>query len=125
VVKGRVAAGERRDRWAAWTGRPRIPSGAAETPESLRERQYRAKLVKRVKPRSPAPEWEDPWELANGGIHELLVVREALRRGGMAELMEKADLALETMRQLAWGPSPPQGVAVEATRPSAVRKSGS
>lgn len=86
------AISKRRDEWWHWS----------DTADHATERQRRHRLREAVRPREPAGEWVDPWEVAKEALDDLQRVRQALR----AQVTARAhlDAAAEAIRVLAWGP---------------------
>lgn len=74
----------------------------SQSAEHARERQRRHRLRESVRPREPAGEWVDPWEVAKGALDDLHRVRQAVRSNLTARA--HLDAAAEAIRILAWEP---------------------
>jgi len=58
----------RREQWGAWTG----------SPDALRERQRRSRLIRNTRPREPARAFDDPLELADRALEHLHRIKRGL-----------------------------------------------
>lgn len=88
-----MAIDRRREGWMHWT----------DSPDALRERQRRSRLLRRTRPKELAHWNSDPLELAFEALEELARVRQALKSNHVGR--EHLDQAEEFVKKLAWGPS--------------------
>jgi hypothetical protein len=79
-----------------------IPSegGAAVGAEATRVRQRKHRLYASIRPKEPAPEWSDPWELAAEALAHMRKARAGVGATGAGRA--HLDAAGELVRQLAW-----------------------
>jgi hypothetical protein len=77
-------------------GEPAALAGA----EATRVRQRKHRLYASIRPKEPAPEWSDPWELAAEALAHMRKARAGVGATGAGRA--HLDAAGELVRQLAW-----------------------